>query len=86
MIRFVARRPESQDQALSDTRVKDRKEEKESKGRGEIKYVLMQPKHSEKASMINRSKMNTEEELSRLTRVSQTGFLGSRAAKVPQPE
>lgn len=46
----------------------------------------MQPKHAEKASMRHRSKMNTEEELSCLTRASLTGFLGNETVEVPQSE
>lgn len=59
------KRPESLVQALLDVHVKDRKGEKKSKGRGEIKYILTEPKHAGKASMINRSNTakNTEEEL-----------------------
>lgn len=59
------KRPDSLVQALLDVHVKDRKGEKKSKGRGEIKYILTEPKHAGKTSMINRSKTvkNAEEEL-----------------------
>lgn len=56
IIRFVTHRPESQDQALSDTRVKNRKGEKKPKEEKKLNMLSCSP------SMINRSEVNTEEE------------------------
>lgn len=87
-------RPESSEEWLKDWNLrakpcqiimgKGEKGEKESKGRREIKYALVQSKHVEKESITNRSKkMRAEEDLSSLARVHLTRFPWSGTAEIP---